>query len=67
MRNDAVSAETSHWGIWQRYVRECYLHLLIDAFKVDTDDEIADLLTKAISIENEKFKRFSNTIMNTDI
>ena len=64
VRNDVVSAETSHWGIWQRFVRQCYLELIIEAFKIDTDDELADLLTKAIPKENEKFMRFTKAIMN---
>ena len=64
VRNDAVSAETAHWGIWQRFVRECYLHKLIEAYLIGTDDELADLLTKAIAREDERFKRFQHTIMN---
>ena len=45
-------------------MRQCYLELIIDALKIDTDDELADLLTKAIPKENEKFMRFTNAIMN---
>lgn len=66
VRNDVVSVDTSHWGVWQRFVRECYLHLIIDAFKIGTDDELADLLTKAIAREDEKYKRFRNDIMNIE-
>ena len=40
--------------------------LIIDAFKIGTDDELADLLTKAIAREDEKYKRFRNDIMNIE-
>ena len=33
---------------------------------LNTDDELADLLTKAIAREDEKFKRFRNALMNIE-
>ena len=66
VRNDVVSSETQHWANWQRFVRECYLYKLIAPYKINTDDELADLLTKAIAREDEKFKRFRNALMNIE-
>ena len=38
--------------------------MIISVHKVDTDDEFADVLTKAIPKEDEKFGRFCATLLN---
>ena len=43
-------------------MRECYHRMIISVHKVDTDDEFADVLTKAIPKEDEKFGRFCATL-----
>ena len=45
-------------------MRECYHRMIISVHKVDTDDEVADVLTKAIAKEDEKFGRFCATLLN---
>ena len=64
VRNIGVSAATRHWELWELYVRECYHRMIISVHKVDTDDEFADVLTKAIPKEDEKFGRFCATLLN---
>ena len=59
-----LSAATRHWELWELYVRECYHRMIISVHKVDTDDEFADVLTKAIPKEDEKFGRFCATLLN---
>ena len=64
VRNASVSARTRHWELWQQFVRECYLRLLITIHLVSTTEECADILTKALPKEDYRFKKFRNILMN---
>ena len=49
---------------WQHFVRECYLRFILSVHKVNTDEEFADLLTKALAKEDAKFEHFRRIMMN---
>ena len=64
VRNEVASSGNRHWDTWQHFVRECYLRFILSVHKVHTDEEFADLLTKALAREDGKFERFSRIMMN---
>ena len=64
VRNASVSARTRHWELWQQFVRECYLRLLITIHLVITTEETADVLTKALPKDDYRFKKFRDILMN---
>ena len=64
VRNASVSARTRHWELWQQFVRECYLRLLITIHLVSTAVEVADILTKALPKDDPRFKKFRDILMN---
>ena len=64
VRNASVSARTRHWELWQQFVRECYLRLLITIHLVSTVAEVADILTKALPKDDYRFKKFRDFMMN---
>ena len=64
VRNASVSARTRHWELWQQFVRECYLRLLITIHLVSTVAEVADILTKALPKDDPRFKKFRDILMN---
>ena len=59
-----VSARTRHWELWQQFVRECYLRLLITIHLVSTTVEVADILTKALPKDDPRYKKFRDILMN---
>ena len=64
VRNAVTSARTRHFALWQQYVRQCYMGLKLTVHLVNTDDEYADILTKALAKSDPKFKLFRNSVMN---
>ena len=46
-----MSQLTRHWEDWQLFVRECYARHMLTVHKVGTDEEWADMMTKAIPKE----------------
>ena len=64
VRNASVSQLTRHWEDWQLLVRECYARLILTPHKIGTDEEWADILTKAIPKEDTRYFFFRNMIMN---
>ena len=64
IRNEVASRGNRHWDSWQHYTREAYLVMLLSAHKIDGDDEVADILTKALARSNENFDRFCRYIYN---
>ena len=46
------------------FVRSCFKRLTLTPYKIATDDEVADILTKPIPKEDEKYFRFRNIAMN---
>ena len=64
VRNASVSARTRHWELWQQFVRECYLRMIITIHLVSTVIEVADILTKALPKDDYRYKKFRNILMN---
>ena len=64
VRNEGVSQRTRYWELWMHFVREMYLKLMLAPYKVDTQDERADILTKAMTKGSDDFAKFRNDIMN---
>ena len=64
VRNAVTSARTKHFELWQLFVRECYMRLKLNVLLCKTGDERADVLTKALSKSDPKFKLFRNDMMN---
>ena len=64
VRNVAVSKLTRHWELWQNFVRECYQNQILEPIKITDEDEMADVLTKALAIGNEKHGIFRKSVMN---
>ena len=64
VRNVGVSQLTRHWEDWEQFVRECYARLVLNVHKVGTNEEWADILTKAIPKEDSRYKFFRNSMMN---
>ena len=63
-RNVGISERTKHWEIWQQFVREMNLKGVIKTHLIGTDDEVADIFTKALPTSKLKFNVFRNYIMN---
>ena len=64
VRNDVLSKNNRHWEIWELYVREGYLTLLISIHKVHGEEERADILTKPLPKEDSRYLRFRNDLLN---
>ena len=64
VRNEVLSKNNRHYEIWQLYVRECYLKKLINVFKITDGQQLGDILTKPIPVEDEKFIRVRKALLN---
>ena len=64
VRNEGVSQRTRYWELWMHFVREMYMKGMIAPFKVDTNEEFADLMTKAMTKGANDYIKFRNYIMN---
>ena len=64
IRNAGVSQLTRHWEDWEQFCRECYQHTILNPHKVETHEEWADIMTKAIPKEDASYKTIRNSIMN---
>ena len=64
VRNEGVSQRTRYWELWLHFVRELYLKFLLSPFKVDTQDERADIFTKAMTKGSADYTKFRDYIMN---
>ena len=63
-RNEGTSHLTRHWEQWLLFVRECYQRSLLSVHKIDTHDEVADLLTKALPIGDGRLIAFREWLLN---
>ena len=64
VRNEVASSGNRHWDTWQHFVRECYLRFILSVHKIHTDEEVADMLTKALPKEDARLKLFMNAVFN---
>ena len=63
-RRSASPSRTRYWELWMHFVREMYLKGMLSPHLVDTTEEIADVLTKAMSNGTNIYYKFRNYIMN---
>ena len=66
IRNEATSTLVRHWDDWLTFTRECFLNGILSIHKIGTDDELADLGSKALPKGDEKFRRFRNKLLNVN-
>jgi hypothetical protein len=66
VRNEGVSQRTRYWELWLHFVREMYLKKLLTPLKVHTDDERADIMTKAMPKQPAEYFTFRDDIMNVE-
>ena len=52
------------WEMWQQFVRESYMKLKLAVLLTTTENERADILTKAMPKDDGNFKLFRNLLMN---
>ena len=64
IRNEGVSGRTRYWELWMHFTREMYNRKLLTPLKVDTDEERADITTKAMPKGKNDYERFRDDIMN---
>ena len=64
IRNAVLSARNRYWAIWMNFTRECYENLITSVHLVHTDDEFADIFTKAFETLDPKYKKFRDYILN---
>ena len=50
--------------VWQGFVRECYHNKVLEPMKIMDEDEMADVLSKALPTGKEKNIIFRKTCMN---
>ena len=65
IRNEGVSQRTRYWELWLHFVREMYTRRILNPLKVDTTEERADMLTKAMTKDNADYVKFRDGVMNT--
>ena len=59
-----VSQRTRWWDLWLHFCREMYLKLLLTPCKVDSEEERADIFTKAMTKASDDYFKFRNDLMN---
>ena len=64
IRNEGVSQRTRWWDLWLHFCREMYLKLLLTPCKVDSEEERADIFTKAMTKASDDYFKFRNDLMN---
>ena len=64
IRNSGVSQRTRHFELWMQYVREQYTIGRITAHHVGTNEERADIMTKAMTKDDGSFWMFRSEILN---
>ena len=64
VRNAAASARTRYWEIWQQFCRQCYMKRYMSVHLTGTDEEIADILTKAFPKDGSNYKPFRDYMLN---
>ncbi|GJX16023.1 putative ribonuclease H-like domain-containing protein [Tanacetum coccineum] len=59
-QNLVFHSKTKHIAIWHHFIRDAYEKKLIQVLKIHTDDNVADLLTKAFDVSRESLERDIN-------
>ncbi|GKF42622.1 hypothetical protein Tco_0125964, partial [Tanacetum coccineum] len=67
VKNPVYHSKTKHIAIRHHFIRDAYEKKLIQVLKIHTDDNVADLLTKAFDVSRFQFLRFERSTPNTYI
>ncbi|GJS15710.1 copia protein [Tanacetum coccineum] len=59
-QNPVFHSKTKHIAIRHHFIRDAYKKKLIQVLKIHTDDNVADLLTKAFDVSKFQFLVYSN-------
>ncbi|GJY31741.1 putative ribonuclease H-like domain-containing protein [Tanacetum coccineum] len=57
VKNPVYHSKTKHIAIRHHFIRDAYEKKLIQVLKIHTDDNVADLLTKAFDVSRESLRR----------
>ncbi|GJR40495.1 hypothetical protein Tco_1216179 [Tanacetum coccineum] len=57
VKNPVYHSKTKHIAIRHHFIRDAYKKKLIQVLKIHTDDNVADLLTKAFDVSRESLGR----------
>ncbi|GJQ93752.1 putative ribonuclease H-like domain-containing protein [Tanacetum coccineum] len=57
IKNPVYHSKTKHIAIRHHFIRDAYEKKLIQVLKIHTDDNVADLLTKAFDVSRESLRR----------
>ncbi|GJR12076.1 putative ribonuclease H-like domain-containing protein [Tanacetum coccineum] len=60
VKNPVYHSKTKHIAIRHHFIRDAYEKKLIQVLKIHTDDNVADLLTKAFDVSRESLRRGIN-------
>ncbi|GJR67504.1 putative ribonuclease H-like domain-containing protein [Tanacetum coccineum] len=60
VKNPVFHSKTKHIAIRHHFIRDAYEKKLIQVLKIHTDDNVADLLTKAFDVSRESLERDIN-------
>ncbi|GKE14878.1 hypothetical protein Tco_1422455 [Tanacetum coccineum] len=66
IKNPVSHSKTKHIEIRFHFIRDCYEKRLIEMVKIHTDNNVADLLTKAFNVTRFKYLIASIVNINTD-
>ncbi|GJX19408.1 putative ribonuclease H-like domain-containing protein [Tanacetum coccineum] len=64
VKNPVYHSRTKHIEIRHHFIRDCYEKRLIDVFKIHTDNNVADLLTKGFDVIRFNFLVVSIGMLN---
>ncbi|GJV01569.1 putative ribonuclease H-like domain-containing protein [Tanacetum coccineum] len=64
VKNPVYHSRTKHIEIRHHFIRDCYEKRLIDIFKIHTDNNVADLLTKGFDVTRFNFLVVSIGMLN---
>ncbi|GJT52123.1 hypothetical protein Tco_0978280 [Tanacetum coccineum] len=65
VKNPVYHSKTKHITIRHHFIRDAYAKKLIQVLKIHTDDNVADLLTKAFDVSRFQFLVVTITMINT--
>nr|GEU40018.1 putative ribonuclease H-like domain-containing protein [Tanacetum cinerariifolium] len=66
VKNHVFHSKTKHIEIWHHFIRDAYEKKLIQVLKIHTDDNVADLLTKAFDVSSKELASPKQTALGKD-
>nr|GEZ73520.1 hypothetical protein [Tanacetum cinerariifolium] len=66
-QNPVFHSKTKHIEIRHHFIRNAYEKKLIQVLRIHTDDNVADLLTKAFDVSSKELASLKQTVLGKDI